>query len=33
MLFFSLEKRSEVGSEKQPAHQDAVKLIPAAQEV
>jgi hypothetical protein len=32
MLFFSFEKRSEMGSEKQPAYQDAVKPIPEAQE-
>jgi hypothetical protein len=32
MLFFSLEKRSEMGAEKQPAYQNVVKPIPEAQE-
>jgi hypothetical protein len=29
---FSFEKRLELGAEKQPAYQDAVKPIPEAQE-
>jgi hypothetical protein len=32
MLFFSLEKRSEMGAEKQPDDQDVVKPITEAQE-